>query len=111
MTGLLLVFNRTVVIGALIAIPIWLTILFIDLTFMNRGMELAFTLRMCYYLLLTTVVLLFHRKKIGQVVQVMTEADSTTFRFPFWAYLLVPVFGFCIEFLPALPRILTALFG
>jgi len=110
-TGLLLVFNRTVVIGALIAIPIWLTILFIDLTFMDKGMELAFTLRMCFYLLLTTVVLLFHSKKIGQVIKAMTQADNTNYRFPFWAYLLIPVFGFCIEFIPVLPRILNALFG
>lgn len=48
--GVLILYNRTVLLGALMAIPIWLNILMWDMTFM--GLYTPFTVRLPFYLLL-----------------------------------------------------------
>jgi hypothetical protein len=107
--GLLLVSNRTVIIGTLLSIPVWLNILFIDLTFMGEAMAPAFVFRISYYLLLTMVVLFYHRGRLLLATRALTERPTTNYKFPIWAYVLVPVFGFCIEFIPIVPHLIKSL--
>lgn len=75
--ALLLINNKTVIIGALASIPIWLNILMWDMTFME-GMTRAFMIRLSYYLILTGLILYQERDKI---IPAINSFLTSTLRF------------------------------
>jgi uncharacterized membrane protein YphA (DoxX/SURF4 family) len=108
-TGVLLIFRKTCIIGAFMSIPIWLNILVWDLTFL-QAFGNAFTIRLSYYLLLTGLILYHYRVRVFPLLRCSIQTRSG-FSYPFWAYLLLPVAGFIIEFIPGIPRIIMVLTG
>ncbi|MBN8823893.1 MULTISPECIES: DoxX family membrane protein [unclassified Spirosoma] len=110
--ALLLIFNRTLIIGAFASIPIWLNILMWDMTFME-GMTTAFTFRLSFYLLLTGLILYQSRDKVLPALQSVSEKRSTI-TYPYWVYLTLPVAAICLEVLGAIPNAIlfyTGLWG
>jgi uncharacterized membrane protein YphA (DoxX/SURF4 family) len=105
--ALLLIFRRTCIIGAFMAIPIWLNILIWDITFM--GLQSPFTFRLIYYLLLTCLILLRYKNSVVGVFNSGFQRSKADYQYPIWAYLLIPVIGFAIEFVPMLFRALVNL--
>lgn len=101
MAGALLVYNRTVILGAFMAIPIWINILMWDMTFM--GLYTGFTVRIPFYLLLTFLILWHYKQKVIPAIQNFITGTTTRFKYPVWAYLLLPVFGLVLEFIGAIP--------
>ncbi len=67
-TAILLLYPRTVLIGAFMSIPIWLNILIWDLTFMD-GRAAAFTVRLSVYLVLTGLIIGQERTKVIPAVR------------------------------------------
>lgn len=108
--GLLLVFRKTCIIGAFIAIPIWLNILIWDLTFLE-AFGSVFTVRLSYYLLLTGLILYHYRKRVFPLLFHAIQREPARFTYPYWAYLLLPLFGLAIELLPGIPRMIGVLTG
>jgi uncharacterized membrane protein YphA (DoxX/SURF4 family) len=108
LTGALLLYNRTVIFGAFMAIPIWLNILIWDMTFM--GLYTPFTIRLTFYLLLTFLVLWNYRDKIRPALQNWVKGTSTKFKYPIWAYLLLPVLAIILELIGAVPNLIIQLF-
>ena len=100
--ALLLTFNRTVVVGAFVSIPIWLNILMWDLTFM-KGMTVAFTFRLSYYLILTGLIIYHQKDKVFSAVISVTEKNSST-KFPLWTYVILPITAIGIELIGAIPN-------
>ena len=107
-TALLILYNRTVIIGAFMSIPIWLNILMWDLTFM--GLYTPFTLRIPYYLVLTVLILWHYKDKLLTALGTITKVTSTKFKYKICAYILLPLFGIFIEFMGAIPNALITLF-
>jgi hypothetical protein len=101
MVAFLLLFNRTVILGAFISIPIWINILMWDMTFM--GLYTPFTIRITFYLLLTLLILWHYREKVVPAIQSLISGTTTKFNYPIWAYLLLPIFGFFLELLGGMP--------
>lgn len=99
--AVLLIYNRTVILGAFIAIPIWINILIFDMTFM--GLYTPFTIRLPFYLLLTFLILWHYKQKVLPAIQNFISGTSTRFKYPIWAYLLLPLFGIVLEFIGAIP--------
>ncbi|WP_316794291.1 DoxX family membrane protein [Pedobacter frigoris] len=99
-TAALLIYNRTVILGAFMAIPLWLNILVWDMTFM--GLYTPFTIRLPFYLLLTFLILWHHRDKVIPALRNFITT-TTRFQYPWWAYLLLPVFGAILEMIGAIP--------
>ncbi|RYD50820.1 MAG: DoxX family membrane protein [Sphingobacteriales bacterium] len=106
--ALLILYNRTVLVGALMAIPIWLTILMWDLTFM--GWYTPFTIRLPFYLLLTFLILWHQKGKVVLALALLTQKRGSRRSYPLWAYMLLPVLAICLEFVGALPSALLQLF-
>ena len=102
--ALLLTFNRTVIIGAFMSIPIWLNILIWDLTFMG-GMSVAFTFRLSWYLILTFFILYQQKNKVIPALFRITEPNPIV-KFPVWAYAILPVTAIGIEIVGALPNVM-----
>lgn len=101
LAGILILFNRTVIFGGFMAIPIWANILIWDMTFM--GLYTPFTVRLSFYLLLTFLILWYHRKRILPALQLCSNDVSFKFRYPIWTYLILPILAVCLEFLGAIP--------
>lgn len=99
--AVLLTYNRTVILGAFMSIPIWLNILIWDMTFM--GLSSPFTARLSAYLILTFLILWHYKERILPAIEILVNGTTTRFKYPFWAYLLLPFFGLCVELLVAVP--------
>lgn len=107
-TSILMIYNRTFFIGALISIPIWLNILIWDMTFMN-GMTSALLFRLSFYIMLT-IIMLYQRKDELFHSYLVFANDSGNSKFPIWAYLLLPIGAIAVEFILAVPHALLVYF-
>lgn len=105
--AILLSFNRTAVIGAFMAIPIWLNILIWDLTFI-KGFTSAFTFRLSFYFILTSVFIYYSiSNKVG-LIKMMTERGSSVHH-PLWIYLTLPMGAIVLELAAVLPSAIMSL--
>ncbi len=100
--ALLLIFNRTHIIGAFASIPVWLNILMWDMTFMD-GMTSAFVFRLSFYLLLTGLILYQSRDKVLPALRHISGKKPVEV-FPYWVYLTLPIAAICLELLGAIPN-------
>jgi uncharacterized membrane protein YphA (DoxX/SURF4 family) len=107
--GILLLLNRTVIIGAFLFIPIAVTILIIDITFMPASLAQSFTWRLSFYILLDLLILWSYKdrmKVVWNAIWVNVNQKST---FPIWAYFLLPLFAIGLEIVGVIPRFMTKL--
>jgi uncharacterized membrane protein YphA (DoxX/SURF4 family) len=104
-SGLLLIYNRTVILGALLSIPILLNILIINITYIK--ME-GFYWRLSYYLILNFIILWHYREKM--ILAFKNIIDTTTkFKYPWWAYLILPIMAIGLELIAVVLRVLKNL--
>lgn len=108
--GLLLLFNRTVLIGAFLFLPIIITILVIDITFMPPLLAYGFAWRLSFYILLDLLIIWSYKDKIIVIWNTIWKKVSNQQKFPFWTYLLLPICVIGLEIVGAIPRFLTNLF-
>lgn len=106
LAGLLLLFNRTLILGALISIPILLNILIIDITYIKMT---GFYWRLSYYLFLDLIILWHYRERLKIAFDAVYKNLSPKFKYPLWAYLLLPIMAIGLEILGVVPRIITGL--
>jgi hypothetical protein len=90
-------------------LPIAATILIIDLSFMSSGMSQAFAWRLSFYILLDLLILWHYKERMKIIWESVWHNMSTKFRYPLWAYLLLPVFAIGLEIILVLPKILIQL--
>lgn len=95
--GSLLIINRTAIIGAFMFLPIITTVLLIDITFMPSDMANAFAWRFSFYILLDLLILWYYKSKMAVIWNEVWQNVNTRFRFPIWAYLLLPPVAIAIE--------------
>lgn len=106
--GILLIWNRTAIIGAFIFLPIVSTILIMDMTFMPYELATAFTWRLSYYIFLDLLILWHYRDRMITIWQAVWNGVSTKFKFSIWVYLTLPVMAILMEFIS--PRTLYRFF-
>jgi uncharacterized membrane protein YphA (DoxX/SURF4 family) len=98
--GLLLLINRTVIIGAFFSVPIWLNILMWDLTFME-GFTTAFPFRLSFYLVLTFLIVYREKNQVVPALWSMTT-KRPGYTYPVWVYLTLPAAAIGLEVVGAL---------
>ena len=101
-TGLIMLWPKTALIGALLSIPIWLNILFWDMTFME-GFTAAFQFRLSYYLILTGLIIFYHKNHSFPALRSLYIVDIKT-SYPIWAYFILPITAIGVEILGGLLR-------
>lgn len=104
--GLLLLYNRTLILGVLISIPIFLNILIIDITYVKMP---GFYWRLSYYLILDFLILWHYRDRMIMAFKAIFNGLTTKFKFPILAYFLLPFIAICLELLGFIPQLLVAL--
>lgn len=105
--GALLIYNRTAILGALMAFPIFLNILIIDITYVQMP---AFYYRLSFYLFFDLLICWHYRDRLIAAFRHIFDGVSTKFKYPVWAFLLLPVGVVLVELLSALPRVIVNFF-
>lgn len=105
-TGILLLFESTAILGVVFFIPIAANIVLMDVSFMNEGMGQAFARRFAYYFILCFLILWNDRERIKLIWNAMIKKFSIKRKFPIFLYLLLPLFAIILEILPAFPNAL-----
>ncbi|UZT98052.1 DoxX family membrane protein [Chryseobacterium fluminis] len=105
--GLLLIFNRTIILGAFLFLPIAVNILIIDLTIMPPFMARGFAFRLSFYIILDCIILYSFKERIIIIWKSMTDKAKVNYKFSIWQYLLLPVSVIILEIMGALPQIIV----
>lgn len=104
--GLLLLYNRTLILGALLSIPILANILIIDITYIKMT---GFYWRLSYYLVLDFLILWYYKERMILALNNILKGVSTKFKYPVWAYLMLPVMAILLEIIGVFPKLITLL--
>lgn len=104
--GLLLLYHRTALLGALLLVPIVANILVVNLTYLKMP---GFYGRLSYYIGLLLLILWHYRDRMLTVWVALTRGLRPRFRHPWWAYGLLPVAAIGLEIMGALPQALYQL--
>lgn len=104
--GLLLLYNRTVIFGVLLSIPILVNILIIDITYIKAS---GFYWRLSYYLVLDFLILWHYKDRMIIATTAIFAGLTTKYKYPFWMYLILPIMAIGMDILGVIPRLLTGL--
>ncbi|MDY8137499.1 DoxX family membrane protein [Aquimarina sp. 2201CG5-10] len=96
--GILLIFNRTVLIGALLVLSILAQILIIDIAFTTGIHGFALPVRIGGMIIADLLILYYYRHKIVIVWKTLTNGISTKFKYKWWVFLILPIVGFLMDF-------------
>ena len=107
--GTLLIINRTAIIGALMFLPIIATVLIIDLSFMPPGLANGFAWRLSFYIILDFLILWHYKERMLAIWNLMWDGMGTKFKFPIWAYLILPVLAIGLEIVGVILKLITNL--
>lgn len=107
--GLLLLINRTVLIGALIFLPIALNIIIIDLTIMPKEMANAFAIKLGFYIFLDFLIFYHYKTQTLTALKSLTSSIKPKYKHKYWTFLFVPIFVVILEFVPVIPKIIWGL--
>ena len=109
--ALLLVFNRTVIVGALMFIVIAFNILIIDETIMPDQLRISFRERLLTYILMAFIILFHHRDRFLPGLKLIFGTYQSKFKVRFWWFLLIPFGLFFVDFLSVIiflfPKLIT----
>jgi uncharacterized membrane protein YphA (DoxX/SURF4 family) len=108
--GLMLIFHQTAIIGAFLFLPIVSTILIIDLSFMPPMLKEGFAWRLSFYILLDFFILWHYKDRLLLIWKAVWEGVSPKFRYPIWAYLILPILALILEFGFVIPRTIFQFF-
>ena len=100
--GLLLVFNRTVLLGCLLLLPILFQILLVDIAFTTNMFGAALPLRLTIMILCDFTVLYYHKDKIIPVIKLLTSKGQGKFKYKWWTYIIVFLLALPLDFIFAL---------
>ncbi|TPG67355.1 hypothetical protein [Hymenobacter nivis] len=107
--GLLLLWHRTALVGALVLLPIAANVLVVDLTYLKILPSLAW--RLVFYLSLIFLICWHYRGRLHAAWRALTQGLAPRFPYPWWAYALLPAAAVGLDLVGALPHVayLTAL--
>ena len=100
--GILLIFNRTVLIGALLVLSILAHILIIDIAFTTGVQGFSLPIRIGGMILADLLILYYYKEKIIIAWKTLTNGISTKFKYKWWIYLILPLIGFLMDFVIAI---------
>ena len=88
--AVLIVFNRTVLVGALMLLPILGQIFLIDLAFTTNMFGAALPIRLVCMLLSDLLILFYHKDRMILVWNNLTKGTTTKFKYKWWVFILLP---------------------
>lgn len=105
-TGILLLFEATAILGVVFFIPVAANIILMDISFMDSAMGTAFTYRFIFYFFLCFLILWNDRERVKIIWNATVKKFSVKLKFPIVLYLAVPVFAVVLSLLSSVPQII-----
>ena len=105
-TAALLVYKRTFLLGALMAIPIFLNILIIDITIMPLSFKIAFIFRLSFYLIFIGFILWYHKTQVISAFKNLISAPNLKYKHNAKWFLIVPVYMLLLEIANIIPQMI-----
>lgn len=105
-TGFLLLFESTAILGVIFFIPIAANIVLMDISFMNNAMGNAFAFRFAFYFILCFAILWNDKQRMKIIWNAMIKKFVPKQKFPWIMYILVPVFAILLSIVSALPKMI-----
>lgn len=96
--GVLIVINRTALIGALMLLPILTQIFLVDLAFTTNMFGSALPVRLAAMVLSDILILFYYKDRLVIAWNSLTENMTTKFKYKWWVYFLLPIIGFLMDF-------------
>lgn len=100
--AILIVINRTAIIGALFLLPILGQIFLVDVAFTTNMFGAALPVRLGAMIMAAIAIIVYHKDRVMRVWKVLTNQLTTKYKYKWWAYLLLPIVGFATEFVLAI---------
>jgi len=96
--GILLIFNRTVLIGVLLILTILGQILIIDISFTTSQHGYSLPIRISGMIMSALLILYYYKDRLIKAFNNLTNGVTTKIRYKWWIYLLLPIIGFLLDF-------------
>jgi len=95
--ALLIIFNRTAILGALLILTILGQIFIIDISFTTdiRGYDLV--VRILGMILSALLILVYYKERIIAAFNILTDNVSTKFQYKWWIFLILPILGLLMD--------------
>ncbi|MBP5983759.1 MAG: DoxX family membrane protein [Fluviicola sp.] len=95
--GLLIVFNRTVLLGAFALLPILFQILLMDIAFTTNIHGSALPIRLTIMILCDFAIIYYHKDKVISALKIMTSNSQIVFKYKWWAYIILVLLAVPID--------------
>lgn len=105
-TGILLLFESTALLGVLFFIPIAANIVLMDISFMDKAMGNAFTFRFLSYFILCFAIMWNDKERIKIMWNIIIKKFVWKRKFSWIMYALVPVFAIILSIVSAIPNLI-----
>jgi len=102
LSGILLIFNRTVLVGALLVLSILAQILIIDIAFTMGMHGVGLPVRIGGMIIADLLILYYYKEKIILAWKSLTKGITTKFNYKWWVFLILPIVGFLMDFVMAI---------
>ena len=89
--GVLLMFNRTTIIGALLVLTVLGQIFIIDISFTTGVHGYALPVRIGGMILSNLLILYYYKNRIISAWKNLTDGISTRFKYKWWIFLILPI--------------------
>lgn len=96
--GILLIFNRTVLLGTLLVLTILGQVLIIDISFTTSQHGYSLPIRISGMIMSALLILYYYKDRLIIVFNTLTNGITTKFKYKWWIYLLLPIIGFLLDF-------------
>lgn len=100
--AILIVNKKTVLVGALMLLPVLGQIFLVDVAFTGEMFGAALPIRLSGMILSAILILYYYRDRMILVWNNLTKGISTKFKYKWWVFILLPFLGFITDFLIAI---------
>lgn len=100
--AILLIFNRTVLLGTFLILVILGNILIIDISFTTSQHGYALPVRISAMITSALLILYYYKDRLITTFKALTNGITTKFKYKWWIYLLLPIIGFLMDFVFAI---------
>ncbi len=96
--AILIVINRTVLVGALLLLPVLVQIFLVDLAFTTEVFGWALPVRLIGMIASDFLILYYYKDRVVLAWNNLTNGTTTKFKYKWWVFLLLPVLGLLTDF-------------
>lgn len=91
--AVLIIYNRTVLLGAIVLIPILAQIFLVDVSFTTEMFGSALPIRLLGMLISVFIILYYHRDRVIAIWNILTKKISKKNNYKWWVFIILPLLG------------------